>query len=187
MTAALYGPDGFYRSGQPPARHFRTSVHASPLFAAAVLELFRRVDAALGAPDPVELVDVGAGQAELLVRVAELADPALAARTRLIAVERAPRPPDLPASIRWTAEIPELTGLLVANEWLDDIPLDVVEQTADGPRMVLVSRTGAESTDGPPRDADARWLARWWPLHEVGERAEVGRTRDEAWTAAVRR
>src|SRR5439155_5826612 len=97
MTAALYGPDGFYRSGQPPARHFRTSVHASPLFAAAVLELFRRVDAALGAPDPVELVDVGAGQAELLVRVAELADPALAARTRLIAVERAPRPPDLPA------------------------------------------------------------------------------------------
>ena len=32
--AALYGADGFFRR-ESPAAHFRTSVHASPLFAAA--------------------------------------------------------------------------------------------------------------------------------------------------------
>ena len=36
--AALYGPSGFYRR-ERPAAHFRTSVHASPLFATAVARL----------------------------------------------------------------------------------------------------------------------------------------------------
>ncbi|MEU3502835.1 hypothetical protein ABZ726_19445, partial [Streptomyces hundungensis] len=33
---ALYGDGGFYLRPEGPAGHFRTSVHASPLFAAAV-------------------------------------------------------------------------------------------------------------------------------------------------------
>ena len=37
---ALYGPDGFFRRHRPGA-HFRTSVHASPLFAEAVARLAR--------------------------------------------------------------------------------------------------------------------------------------------------
>src|SRR5690606_26764082 len=46
---ALYGPRGFYRRpGEGPAGHFRTSVHASPLFAGAVARLLCRVDEALG-------------------------------------------------------------------------------------------------------------------------------------------
>src|SRR3954452_17961908 len=71
---AHHGPAGFYRRAAP-ADHFRTSVHASPLFAAAVLELLGRVDAALGHPEPVDLVDVGAGRGELLVAVAAAAGP----------------------------------------------------------------------------------------------------------------
>ena len=35
---ALYGPDGFYRR-ERPAAHFRTSVHASPLFGQALARL----------------------------------------------------------------------------------------------------------------------------------------------------
>jgi SAM-dependent MidA family methyltransferase len=85
------------------------------------------------------------------------------------------------------AELPRVTGLLVANEWLDDVPLDVVELTADGPRLVLVDEAGTEAPGPAPDPADAAWLARWWPLAEVGDRAEVGRTRDEAWAAAVGR
>lgn len=185
-TAALYGPAGFYDRGEEPAAHFRTSVHASPLFAAAVLELLRRVDRALGQPDAVDLVDVGAGRGELLAGVAAAADPDLRARLRLTAVEVGPVPGDVRV-LRDVAELPELTGLLVANEWLDDVPLDVVEQTATGPRVVLVSPTGAESMGDPPGGADAAWLARWWPLDAVGDRAEIGRSRDEAWAAAVGR
>ena len=39
--AALYGADGFFRR-ESPAAHFRTSVHASPLFAAALVRMARR-------------------------------------------------------------------------------------------------------------------------------------------------
>ncbi len=47
MTEALYGPDGFFVREPGPAGHFRTSVHASPLFAGALVRLVERVDAAL--------------------------------------------------------------------------------------------------------------------------------------------
>jgi SAM-dependent MidA family methyltransferase len=184
MTTALYGPGGFYVAGGGPAEHFRTSVHASSLFAGAVLELLRRVDALLDHPDPLDVVDVGAGGGELLARLAAMSD--FGGRLRLTAVERAARPAGLPETIRWVAEVPGLTGLLIGNEWLDNVPLDVVEQTPAGPRLVLVTPTGAESLGGPPAPADTGWLREWWPL-EVGARGEVGRARDEAWAAAAAR
>lgn len=187
MTEALYGPAGFYTGGAPPAGHFRTSVHASPLFARAVLTLLRRVDTALGRPARLDVVDVGAGQGELLTQLAATAEPHLAARLRLVAVERAPRPAALAAGIAWLAEVPPLTGLLIANEWLDNVPLDLVEQAAGGPRLVLVEPTGAQSLGGPPSAVDIGWLARWWPLLGTGDRAEIGLPRDQAWAAAVGR
>jgi len=195
---ALYGPGGFYARGSAPAAHFRTSVHASDGYAGAVAELLRRVDAALGQPDPVDLVDLGAGRAELLVAVRPHLAPDLRERARLAAVELAPlaAPPpragDPPGAggvrvVREVAELEPVTGLVFANEWLDDVPLDVVELTADGPRLVLVAPDGTEEPGPPPGPEDSAWLARWWPLTEVGDRAEVGRTRDAAWAAAVGR
>jgi hypothetical protein len=88
-TAAAYGPGGFYARGEAPADHFRTSVHASPLFAEAVGTLLDRVDAALGRPDPLDLVDVGAGRGELLAAVAPRTG-RTGARLRLLAVEVGP-------------------------------------------------------------------------------------------------
>lgn len=74
------------------------------------------------------------------------------------------------------------TGLLFANEWLDNVPLEVVE---DG-RYVLVSTDGTETPGGPLDAPDRAWLERWWPGAAAGEgRAEVGRARDETWAAAV--
>lgn len=183
MQEALYGDRGFYRS-TPPVAHFRTSVHASTLYAGAILTLLDRVDGALGRPHPLDLVDVGAGRGELLRAVAELAGPELCARLRLTGVELADRPADLPAGIGWRADIPALTGLLVANEWLDVVPLDIVEHTPNGLRLVHVGPDGAESLGPPPTGADEDWLRRWWPLHE-GDRAEIGCTRDAAWAGAV--
>ena len=135
MQAALYGPGGFYARGEPPARHFRTSVHASPGYAAAVLELLREVDAGLGRPERIDLVDVGAGRAELLAQVLAAAGPerGLAGRIAPCAVEVAPRPAGLDPRIRWERVPPAaITGLVIASEWLDNIPLDVVELTAAG-------------------------------------------------------
>ncbi len=181
MEAALYGPGGFYvRPGGPgPAGHFRTSVHASGLYAGAVAGLLRWVDAELGHPAALDLVDMGAGRAELLAGVLAALPAEVAARVRPYAVERAERPAGLDPRIRWVASPPEgTTGLLFANEWLDNVPLDIAE---DG-RYVLVAPDGTESPGGPVDAADRAWLEAWWP---GGGRAEIGRARDEAWAAAV--
>ncbi|MFD8414458.1 SAM-dependent methyltransferase [Streptomyces sp. NPDC059650] len=181
MEAALYGPGGFYvRPGGPgPAGHFRTSVHASPLYAGAVARLLCRVDEQLGAPEGLDLVDVGAGRGEMLAGVLAALPDRVAARVRPYAVEKAERPPGLDPRIRWAAEPPVgVTGLLFANEWLDNVPLDVAQ---DG-RYVLVAPDGTESPGAVLDDADRVWLERWWP---GPGRAEIGRPRDEAWAAAV--
>jgi len=172
---ALYGEGGFYRRTSGPGAHFRTSVHASPLFAESLLTLIR--SAALDT-----VVDVGAGRGELLAALHRI-DPSL----RLIGVEVADRPADLPAAVGWTNAVPAgVGGLLVANEWLDNVPLDVAVRTHEGVRLVLVDpATGQESIGRPVSARDVAWLERWWPLHRRGDRAEIGWPRDEAWTTAV--
>ncbi|MFJ1993642.1 SAM-dependent methyltransferase [Streptomyces asiaticus] len=192
---ALYGADGFFRRPEGPGGHFRTSVHASPLFARAVAELLCRVDEALGHPAEVALVDLGAGRGELLTRVLALAPGlrhGLGGRLRPYAVERAARPAGLDGRIGWLDAPPEgCAGLLFANEWLDNVPVDVAETDADGvPRRVevdLASLDGTERLGDPVDGADAAWLARWWPLAgaEPGLRAEIGHPRDAAWARAV--
>ncbi|GAB2582544.1 hypothetical protein Aab01nite_59970 [Paractinoplanes abujensis] len=205
MTAGLYGADGFFvRGEQGPAEHFRTSVHASPLFAGALLRLIERIDDALGRPETFDLVDVGAGRAELLTALR----PLLPERVRLTAVELAPRPRDLMAGIAWRDDVPDgIVGLLIATEWLDNVPLDVADLDDHGRlRKVLVDpATGAESLGGLVDAADLFWLRRWWPAttpprdqdgpertettrpREQGGpgRVEIGWPRDAAWADAV--
>ncbi|MEW2412699.1 SAM-dependent methyltransferase [Streptomyces sp. NPDC046866] len=183
MERALYGPGGFYvRPGGPgPAGHFRTSVHASALYAGAVARLLCRVDAQLGHPQRLDFVDVGAGRGELAAGVLAALPAETAARVQAYAVEKARRPDGLDPRIRWVAQPPTgAVGLLFANEWLDNVPLDVAQ---DG-RYVLVAADGTESRGGVLDPADRDWVERWWP---GGGRVEVGRTRDEAWRAAVAR
>ncbi|MET8044994.1 SAM-dependent methyltransferase [Micromonospora sp. NPDC005215] len=293
MSRALYGPHGFFVAGAGPADHFRTSVHASPAFATALLRLVSQVDATLGHPDRLDVVDVGAGRGELLLTLLRLvasdsavevavgvsgeptrsgrsglippragspetltptasarrsldepssgtARPSLAERVRFTAVEYAHRPENLPEEINWTSEIPaEITGVLLATEWLDNVPLDVAVHTEDGWRYVLVDpESGAETRGDLVSPDDLDWLTEWWPSpgtlpstdcdpnpgvtstdatsgsesgfgaarpaegssltarsrpgcpetpHSDYPRAEVGRTRDEAWVNAVRK
>ena len=116
-------------------------------------------------------------------------DRGLAARINARAVEIAPRPAGLDPRIGWQASPPDaITGLVIASEWLDNIPLDVAELTPDGPRLVLVETgSGAERPGPPPRPADLAWSRTWWPLHAPGDRAELGRTRCQAWAGVVHR
>jgi SAM-dependent MidA family methyltransferase len=188
MERALYGEGGFYLR-ERPSRHFRTSVSASPAFAEAILRLLTQVDLRLDRPPRLDLVDIGAGEGTLVSRIHALAPPDLGGRLRITGVDLAARPPGLPEQIVWQSTPPtSVTGLVISNEWLDNVPLDIVEQTADGPRLVLVEvETGAERLGPPPGEADLAWLARWWPLRHIGQRAEIGRTRDEAWVAVLAR
>ncbi|MEU7871168.1 SAM-dependent methyltransferase [Dactylosporangium sp. NPDC049140] len=185
MDAALYGPEGFFRR-QRPADHFRTSVHASPLFAGAIATLLGRLDEALERPAGLDLVDVGAGRGELLTGILAALPDDVRRRVRATGVERAPRPGDLPSPIGWTASPPEGTnGLLIATEWLDNVPLDIVELDVNGRIRYLLS--DLTLADEPIAQSDRAWLDRWWPLDDAppGARAEIGTPRDEAWSAAV--
>ncbi|HEX2313458.1 MAG TPA: SAM-dependent methyltransferase [Thermomonospora sp.] len=189
MEQALYGETGFYGRGERPEAHFRTSVHASARYAEALAGLLVAVDEALGHPPRLDLVDIGAGSADLLTRILDTVGPDLAERVDAVAVDLAPRPEGVPERIAWRTTPPDtVTGLVLANEWLDNVPLDVVELTAAGPRTILVDpATGAERPGPVPDDRDLAWLERWWPLREPGDRAEVGHPRCDAWAGVLRR
>ncbi|HVX45961.1 MAG TPA: SAM-dependent methyltransferase [Mycobacteriales bacterium] len=162
MQAALYGPAGFYRT-QSPAAHFRTSPTASSLFAEAVRRL--ALDCGLDS-----IVDIGAGDGDLL-RQLHAIDPEF----RLLGVELRDRPDGLPDAVGWRPEPPErVSGLVIANEWLDNIPLDLT----DGHGVLAVDGT-LSTVDA----ADTAWLRDWW----ADGPAEIGRTRDEAWSDLVGR
>ena len=156
---ALYGPDGFYRR-ERPAAHFRTSVHASPLFARAIARLARAVGAD-------QVIDIGAGEGEL-GRALQAVDPELAVH-----------------GIELDDELPvRLSGLVIANEWLDNVPCEVVELDPSGrPRYLLGDLSLGDVVEGN----DLAWLDKWWPLTEPGDRAEIGTTRDEAWADVLDR
>lgn len=190
MATALYGPGGFYTTAAPK-EHFRTSALAPGPIAAALMRIVVLADAELGRPDPLMVVDVGAGRGELLRRLSAVATPELDRRLRLCAVERAPRPDDLAATIGWSDRLPmprSVTGVVIATEWLDNVPLDIAEVDDDGTaRYVVVDpQSGTETLGEPIEASDAGWAARWygdaWP---TGARLELGMPRDTAWADAV--
>lgn len=194
MEQALYGPRGFYRRpGAGPAGHFRTSAH-NPVFAEAVGRLLLRVDERLGAPERLDFVDMAAGRGELAAGVVQwlaAEAPGVAARLRTVAVDLGPRPEGLAEAVEWSGDaLSGITGLLFANEWLDNVVCDVAEVGADGvARIVEVDPAGGEERLGAEPDAAQReWLERWWPLdRSVGARAEIGLDRDAVWRSAVSR
>ena len=159
---ALYGPSGFFTRGEVPADHFRTAPLVGPELAEALLVLLDRVDFALGRPERLDFVDVGAGGGELAGAVRSSASGSLAARLVVTAVDVGP--PRSAPGVRWRSTLPDsVHGLLVGHEWLDAVPCPLV--------------TGPWSHP---------WLERWWPVGE-GERAEIGQPRDAAWADAVSR
>jgi len=185
---ALYGPEGFYHKGSGPSSHFRTSMASADLMAGALGELARREGLR-------RVVEVGSGRGELLAALHTL-DPAL----ELVGTDVVPRPVGLPDAVRWVVSgggaaiagdlVAELRdALVVAHEWLDDVPCTVCERDGDGAwRVVEVAADGRERLATPASGADLAWLERWWTTGDPaapGDRAEVGAARDDAWAALV--
>ena len=183
---ALYGADGFYRRAEgAPASHFRTGVHVSPLLASALAELARQCGLS-------RVVDLGSGRGELLNALADV-DPDLV----LVGADVVARPATLTERARWLPSpgaaalpvAPDVFGaaLLVAHEWLDDVPCPVVElDSTGGWRQVEVDPgTGVERPGPAATDDQLAWLTRWWPAGEPRSRAEVGLPRDLAWARLV--
>jgi SAM-dependent MidA family methyltransferase len=190
--AAHLGREGFYRH-HTPERHFATEAQGGPI-AEAVAVFIDRVVRQLAPTQSgtvVDIIDVGAGSGELSQSLVDLLgqDP----RYRFTAIDVRPRPESVSRAVHWiVGEAPGvlaqthpegITGVILAHEWLDDVPVDVVTRDEAGVlRHVLVEpKTGRETLGEPVLpDSDAqRWLDQWWG--PVVDRAELGMHRDAAW------
>ena len=89
MTAALYGPGGFFSGGHGARRDFATSPTLGPLFGACVARALDRWWRDFGEPDPFLVVEAGAGDGRLAREVLRAAPDCLAS-LRYVLVEVAP-------------------------------------------------------------------------------------------------
>lgn len=159
MEAALYDPVlGYYaraarRSGR--AGDFFTSVDLGPLFGKLLaVQVAEMADHLGSSTEPFTLADAGASDGRLsqaMLAGLELSSPHIAARTRLLLVERSavarlaqsrvlsPWPDHASCS----EELPDsIHGVIVANELLDAMPVHQVVMTTDGLREVYVDLAG---------------------------------------------
>jgi len=206
MDFALYDPDhGYYaRAGRRSGRagDFFTSVDVGPLFGRLLEVQLAEMAGRLGAGMPFDLVEVGASDGRLaadVLRAARQRDPAFYDRLRVHLVEasasarEAQRSTLAPFSDRVAsrgADLPErYTGALLANEWLDALPVHQVVMRPDGLREVFVDAdaTGAlvAREDAVSTPALAAYLEAAGVTLEEGWRTEinlqaVARVRDAA-------
>lgn len=181
---AASGPGGFWSTAVPSA-HFRTASTLGPELAQAVTTLLSQM------PALRRVVELGAGDGALLAGLRSNQS-----RLPLVGVDLRERPPGLDRSVGWLTDcwdvrretwtsgaVSALLGdgvptLVVAVEWLDDLPCPVAVAGSSSWRELDVDLrpAGALGAD------DRAWLERWWP---DGQQVEVGRTRDAAWSSVV--
>jgi SAM-dependent MidA family methyltransferase len=126
VADALYGPAGFYTTGGRAGRRgdFLTSPEVGPLFGAVVAGFLDAEWVRLGRPAEFTVVDVGAGPGTL-ARSVLAASPACSAALRYVCVEIAlHQHADHPAGVESRTDLPDgpITGVVVANELLDNLP-----------------------------------------------------------------
>lgn len=146
IELALYHPQfGYYSKGPNigPAGDFTTSPEASPAFGRLLARHVAEVDALLGLPHTFNVVECGPGRGALardLLGALHSRYPDLYERMRYWLVEISPALLDaqkatlLPAHAgvcRWASQLEELptglAGALIANELVDALPVNVVE------------------------------------------------------------
>ncbi|MGD7788767.1 SAM-dependent methyltransferase [Propionibacteriaceae bacterium Y1700] len=195
---ASHGRSGFWRHARP-GDHFRTGPMTSGIVA-RLLGAFCEQHG-IGA-----VIDIGAGDGTLLTSLAN-SNPTL----DLYGVDLRPAPDTLAPTVAWATDTwqvsltdspddarPNHSGwtsgeaevllatldrptLIVAHEWLDDLPTTVIIDGHDA----AVDDDGSPIAGAPLSGADRDWLQRWWPAALENGQAEVGTTRDEAWSAVL--
>ena len=209
IDLALYGDGGFYVSGGGAGkrRDFLTSPEVGPLFGAVVARALDGWWATLDRPDPFVVVEGGAG-AGTLAATALAAAPECASALRWVCVERsatlraaaAAALPVEPAAhvlggpsgggpiVTILDDLPAgpFTGVVLANELLDNLPPVIAERTGDGWSEVRVGEESGRLVEVlVPSDDVASAAARWRPQAPVGERIPLVR-RARRWVGRAR-
>jgi NADH dehydrogenase [ubiquinone] 1 alpha subcomplex assembly factor 7 len=173
MDLALYGPGGFY--DQPPVGrggHFLTSPHVHPVFAELLLRAVLDLRDRLGRPEPLPIVEVGAGDGTLAATLLRLLEERGGPAVDYAVVERSPGAraalADLPVRVierMGVAEHPDAM-VVVANELLDNLPFRRVRGTSDGAVEIRIDadRDGFVEVDVPCDAKVAKFVAEQGPL-----------------------
>ncbi len=178
VERALYDPaHGFYATGGRAGGDFLTSPEVGPLFGAVLARALDRWWHELGRPDRFTVVEAGAGVGTL-ARSVLAAAPACASVLDYVLVERAaglrahhgahldladadadavlPGAPGSGPRVWSRASLPEerITGVIVANELLDNLAFGLLERDPRGWSQVQVGVT--DSTPEPASGATLR-------------------------------
>jgi SAM-dependent MidA family methyltransferase len=179
MEAALYDHDHGFYARAPIGRdgHFVTSPHVSPAFGDLVARQLAECWDSLGHPRPFTVVELGAGDGTLGRRILEAVAPLpdLAAALRYVAAERTPgqlrtlREEGLETAGS-LAEVAPLTGCIIANELLDNVPFHRLRERDGRTVEVLVGEEEGRlvEVEADPSEEAIRALSR--PLSPGEER-----------------
>lgn len=198
MQLALYHHVyGYYVSDRPKvgkAGDFFTSASVHPVFAETLADAVLDMWSCLPPKRPV-LAEIGGGPGSLLwgmaARIREVS-PETYRRMRLVSVEASPYHRELqrealagfPGEVRWYASVEEaaeaepVEGVIVSNEWLDALPVHLLERTEAGWREAGVSWNEAAGGFAevwlPALTEEARQVLAEHPVAaETGMRIEV--------------
>ena len=145
VEACLYDEThGFYASGGAAGRRgdFLTSPEVGPLFGAVQARWMDDVWEALGRPGGFTVVEAGAGRGTLARAVAAAGPRCLEAGTYIMVERSAVLRADQPSGIGFasSAHLPDggITGVVVANELLDNLPFGLLAADGDQWRSVRV-------------------------------------------------
>ena len=143
MELALYGPGGFY--AEPPVGadgDFVTSPHVHPAFGTFVARALRALGDAIGAPSPLRVTEVGAGDGTLARQILTELDAAYTAVEISAGARRALTGIDgLEVRERLAAPV----DLVLAHELLDNLPFRLVRAGHE----VVIEVQGAELIERP--------------------------------------
>ena len=189
MDLALYGPGGFF-SGETlrsqKSGDFLTSPEVSPLFGQTLARFVESEHERIG--DPFIVVEAGAGSGSLLGPLlasrpsgtpfeAWAIDVSPGART---ALARLLQPDRVVSDL---SDVPDpITGVVIANELIDNLPMAIAQLTDRGwrERWVGSDGDGLAFVDAPPRSEVEDWLERFAGPVESGGWVEV-QLRAQAW------
>ncbi|HMC08485.1 MAG TPA: SAM-dependent methyltransferase [Actinomycetota bacterium] len=197
MRLALYHPEhGYYATRAPGAGRAGSGFHTSPSLGPWFGRLFARaaegMREALGRPDELTVVEVGAGRGDLAA--ATLETPSLEGRLRWVIVEpfdaiegmQRERLGPLGDAVTWCHEldeVPPVSGCVLANEVLDNLPVHLLERAGDEAVEIYVAKEDGRLKQAPGPLSDPGLGARAaaaLPHLEPGDRFEVSLAAD-AW------
>ena len=182
MELALYDPQGgFFATGplrSEKAGDFLTSPEVSPAFGATIGRYVESEHQRLGGPEDFTVVEVGAGSGSLMGALLA----SLSFRSAVVLVEASPaagealvqRIPD--AVVQSPDEpLPAMSGVVVANELLDNLPMALAVKTDTGWRERWVGAEGdaLHLVDAPVRSDALAWLEQYSGNVEEGGIVEV--------------